>query len=130
MLNLCGIRVGHKGMPGWCQKGLARSQAGKDRKLASLPHLVFESHPETRLQPFPALQLTSRSCPAHGFPSVSFIPHGLGGSRLSSVTRWPDTPQPRKRDGGQPFSVQALSLHFLPLHSLSSDLDVIVKANK
>lgn len=123
--------------PGWPQgnarmvpEGSGEEPSWQGQKLASLPHLVFESHPETRLQPFPALQLTSRSCPAHGFPSVSFIPHGLGGSRLSSVTRWPDTPQPRKRDGGQPFSVQALSLHVLPLHSLSSELDEIVKANK
>lgn len=121
--------------PGWPQGNARMVPEGPGEEpswqgqTAGLPStLGLRKSP--RNQPFPALQLTSRSCPAHGFPSVSFIPHGLGGSRLSSVTRWPDTPQPQKRDGGQPFSVQALSLHVFPLHSLSSELDEIVKANK
>lgn len=97
--------------PGWPQENAqdGARRVWRGAKLARTEETGLSSTLELRKSPrnqtpaFSALPLTSRSCPARGFPCVFFVPCVLGGSHLSSVTHCPDTQQPPKRDRGSRF---------------------------
>jgi hypothetical protein len=102
---------------GWCQKGLERSQAGKDRGSWPLFHtwtLKVTQKPISSLTI--DLEVLSPLMAFHASPSFHEYSEG---SHLSSGTHWPDWYPAASEEGrGRALSVRALSLHFLPLQSI------------